>query len=61
MAANHGRCEPRQIVLLPDGHLAHFISDTVGALFAQRFGSALNAHIHLHCCVTDGELSLDPR
>jgi hypothetical protein len=21
--------------------------------FVQRFGSALNAHTHLHCCVTD--------
>jgi len=26
----------------------------------QRFGSALNAHTHLHCCVTDGVFSLDP-
>ena len=25
----------------------------------QRFGSALNAHTHLHCCVTDGVFSLD--
>ena len=22
--------------------------------FVQRFGSALNAHVHLHCCVIDG-------
>jgi hypothetical protein len=29
-----------------------------GALsFPQRFGSALNAHLHLHCCVTDGVFS----
>ena len=27
--------------------------------FVQRFGSALNAHTHLHCCVTDGVFSLD--
>lgn len=27
--------------------------------FVQRFGSALNAHTHLHCCVTDGLFSLD--
>lgn len=25
--------------------------------FPQRFGSALNAHLHLHCCVTDGVFS----
>jgi hypothetical protein len=25
----------------------------------QRFGSALNAHTHLHCCVTDGLFGLD--
>jgi hypothetical protein len=24
----------------------------------QRFGAALNAHTHLHCCVTDGVFSL---
>jgi hypothetical protein len=28
--------------------------------FVQRFGSALNAHTHLHCCVNDGVFSLDP-
>ncbi len=28
--------------------------------FVHRFGSALNAHTHLHCCVTDGVFSLDP-
>jgi hypothetical protein len=28
--------------------------------FVQRFGSALNAHTHLHCCVTDGVFSLNP-
>jgi hypothetical protein len=28
--------------------------------FVQRFGSALNAHTHLHCCVTDGVFSLEP-
>jgi hypothetical protein len=22
--------------------------------FGQRFGSALNAHVHFHCCVIDG-------
>ena len=22
--------------------------------FVQRFGSTLNAHVHLHCCVIDG-------
>jgi len=27
--------------------------------FVQRFGSALNAHTHLHCRVTDGVFSLD--
>jgi Putative transposase len=27
--------------------------------FVQRFGSALNAHTHLHSCLTDGGLSLD--
>jgi hypothetical protein len=27
--------------------------------FAQRFGAALNAHTHLHCCVTDVVFSLD--
>jgi Putative transposase len=27
--------------------------------FVQRFGSALSAHTHLHCCVTDGVFSLD--
>ncbi|HEX9771986.1 MAG TPA: transposase zinc-binding domain-containing protein, partial [Steroidobacteraceae bacterium] len=27
--------------------------------FVQRFGSALNAHTHLHCCVTDGVFALD--
>ena len=27
----------------------------LGALsFVQRFGSALNAHVHFHCCVIDG-------
>ncbi len=25
--------------------------------FVQRFGSALNAHTHFHCCVTDGLFS----
>jgi hypothetical protein len=25
--------------------------------FPQRFGSALNAHLHLHCCITDGVFS----
>jgi hypothetical protein len=25
----------------------------------QRFGSALNAHTHLHCCVADRVFSLD--
>jgi hypothetical protein len=25
--------------------------------FPQRFGAALNAHLHLHCCVTDGVFS----
>ncbi len=25
----------------------------------QRFGSALNVHTHLHCCVTDGVFGLD--
>lgn len=29
--------------------------------FVQRFGSALNAHPHLHCCVTDGVFSVDPQ
>lgn len=28
------------------------------ASFVQLFGSALNAHTHLHCCVTDGMFSL---
>jgi hypothetical protein len=27
--------------------------------FVQRFGAALNAHTHLHCCVTDGVFALD--
>jgi len=27
--------------------------------FGQRFGSAFNAHTHLHCCITDGVFSLD--
>jgi len=27
--------------------------------FVQRFGSALNAHTHLHCCLSDGVFSLD--
>jgi len=27
--------------------------------FVQRFGSALNVHTHLHCCVTDGVFGLD--
>jgi hypothetical protein len=27
--------------------------------FVQRFGSALNAHTHLHCCVTDRMFSVD--
>jgi hypothetical protein len=30
-------------------------SGRVGAVsFVQRFGSALNAHVHFHCCVIDG-------
>jgi hypothetical protein len=29
--------------------------DRLGAVsFVQRFGSALNAHVHFHCCVIDG-------
>ena len=26
--------------------------------FVQRFGSALNAHVHFHCCVIDGVFAL---
>ena len=30
-------------------------SGRLGAVsFVQRFGSALNAHVHFHCCVIDG-------
>ena len=28
--------------------------------FVQRFGSALNARSHLHCCITDGVFSIAP-
>ena len=28
--------------------------------FVQRFGSALNAHVHFHCCVIDGVFFADP-
>ncbi|MGH8252059.1 MAG: transposase [Steroidobacteraceae bacterium] len=31
-----------------------------GVAFVQRSGSALNAHTHLHLCVTDGVFALDP-
>ena len=27
--------------------------------FVQRFGSALNAHVHFHCCVIDGVFTED--
>jgi len=26
--------------------------------FVQRFGSALNAHVHFHCCKIDGVFAL---
>jgi hypothetical protein len=26
--------------------------------FVQRFGSALNAHLHFHCCVVDGVFAI---
>jgi hypothetical protein len=30
-------------------------SGRLGAVsFVQRFGAALNTHVHLHCCVIDG-------
>jgi hypothetical protein len=28
-----------------------------GVTFVQRFGSALNAHLHFHCCLIDGVLA----
>jgi hypothetical protein len=28
--------------------------------FVQRFGSALNVHVHFHCCVIDGVFFADP-
>ena len=32
-----------------------FHAGRLGAVsFVQRFGSALNAHVHFHCCVIDG-------
>jgi len=30
-----------------------------GVTFVQRFGSALNAHLHFHCCLIDGLLASD--
>jgi hypothetical protein len=27
--------------------------------FVHRFGSALNEHLHFHCCVIDGGFSVD--
>ena len=29
--------------------------------FVQRFGSALNAHVHFHCCVIDGVFATSER
>jgi hypothetical protein len=35
-------------------------SGGLGAVtFVQRFGSALNAHVHFHCCVIDGVFVAD--
>jgi hypothetical protein len=34
---------------------SHCARGQLGAVsFVQRFGSALNAHVHFHCCVIDG-------
>ena len=30
-----------------------------GVTFVQRFGSALNAHLHFHCCLIDGVFAAD--
>ena len=55
----------RSVLRTIEAALRHRCPDTprdarCGAVsFVQRFGSALNAHTHLHCCVTDGVFSLD--
>jgi hypothetical protein len=32
-----------------------------GISFVQRFGSTLDAHTHMHCCVSDGLALADAR
>jgi hypothetical protein len=60
-----GEAEPRYRWLGEKGHAwtrqairrAHLL--LVPSL-VQRFGSALNAHVHFHCCVIDGVFFADP-
>jgi hypothetical protein len=38
---------------------SHRAGGRLGAVtFLQRFGSALNAHVHFHCCIIDGVFAL---
>jgi len=39
----------------PDAEMPRAASSRLGGIsFLHRFGSALNHHVHLHACVTDG-------
>jgi hypothetical protein len=45
------------IFLTKQAGLKHFAADTDAVTLIQRFGSAANLNIHLHCLVLDGTAS----
>ena len=54
---SNGRCALRQALRAmptPPNPPARDSHDSVPSPFLHRFGSALNHHVHLHACVTDG-------
>jgi hypothetical protein len=43
------------VAIVPDAAARQSLRPRLGAVsFLHRFGSALNRHVHLHACVTDG-------
>ena len=47
--------------IVPDAAARPSLRPRVGAVsFLHRFGSALNRHVHLHVCVTDGLFTPGP-
>ena len=43
------------VAIVPDAAVRPSLRPRLGAVsFLHRFGSALNRHVHLHACVTDG-------